>query len=184
LVGGHTYTTNIDVGVEHPVPLSFTTREEIVDYVKSLDPFTTQGVIAFKEDGTHFKVVNSKYQLYSNVRGNESSIMFRYLQVRTNPVYTKMLNELYPEKSAMFLTYENTIFQIAKYIHFSYMERFVNKKQVVVPKEEYHIIRECHGWHIQDRTNNKVSLAVVVSFLTQPRFVSLLNFLIKKHMKK
>ena len=72
----------------------FSTKEEVLDYVKSVDPFSLQGVIAFDKEGSHFKVINSQYQFYSNVRGNESSIMFRYLQVRTNPVYTKLLNEL------------------------------------------------------------------------------------------
>jgi hypothetical protein len=183
LLGGQEYDTELDIGVKKPVSLTFSSKEELIQYVKDTDPFISQGIIGFKKDGTHFKIVNTKYQLYSNVRGNESSILFRYLQVRTNPSYVAMLNELYPEKAEMFLKYENAIFQIAKFIHFSYMERFVNKKRVVVPKEEYVIIRECHGWHIQDRVNNKVSLNVVVSFLTQPRFTSLLNFLIKKQLK-
>jgi len=183
LLHGQEWDTNVDVGLERPTPLQLTTKDELCDYVKSVDPFVCQGVIAFYKDGTQFKVVNSQYQLYSNVRGNESSIMFRYLQVRSNPAYSKLLAELYPEKESQMLLYENTIFQIAKFIHSSYMERFVNKKQVVVPKEEYVIIRECHGWHIQDRQNNKVSLNVVLSTLNQSKFLTLLNFLVKKYIK-
>jgi hypothetical protein len=184
LVDGDIYDTTLDVGVKRPENLSFTNIEDLMLYVNSVDPFKGQGVIGFYEDGSQFKVLNGQYQLFSHVRGNESSVMFRYLQVRSNPTYVKLMYELYPEKVTQFANYENAIFQIAKNIHFAYMERFVNKKHVVVSKEEYKIVSECHGWHISDRQNNKVSLNVVLSTLSQPRFVSLLNFLVKTHINR
>ncbi len=182
LIDGKDYDTTCDVGVRRPDPLVFSNVDDLLMYVVDVDPFQVQGVIGFYGDGTQFKVLNGKYQLFTHVRGNESSVMFRYLQVRNNPTYVKLLYELYPERVSQFTNYENAIFQIAKNIHFAYMERFINKKHVVVSKEEYKIVSECHGWHISDRANNKVTLNVVLSTLAQPRFVSLLNFLVKNHI--
>jgi hypothetical protein len=180
LLGGSIFRDDVSIGVTKQSALLMSNMREVIEYVKNVDPFDHQGVIGFHKDGTQFKIVNSKYQLYSNVRGNEASIPFRYLQIRTNPVYAQMLGELYPEKIVHFGNYENVIFKIAKSIHFSYMERFINKKEVVVPKEEYRIIRECHGWHITDRQNHKVTLNVVLSILSHPRFASTLNIIIKR----
>jgi hypothetical protein len=79
--------------------------------------------------------------------------------------------------------YENTIAIIAKQIHNSYINRFVNKNQVVVSKEEYRIIRECHGWHISDREKNKVTLNIVLRVLGEQRYFSTVNSLIKRYNK-
>ena len=45
MIGGQTYDTEIDVGVEKPKPLSFSDKQEVIDYVASTDPFASQGVI-------------------------------------------------------------------------------------------------------------------------------------------
>ena len=181
LMDGTSYDTTLDVGVPKQVPFSFTDMSDVIEHVKSVDPFQYQGVIGFYKDGKQFKIVNTKHQLYMNVRGNEASIPYRYLQIRSNPTYVMLMNELYPEKTSQFGSYENAIFKIAKFIHFSYMERFINKKHVVVPKEEYRIIKECHGWHITDREHHKVTLNVVMSILSHSRFASTLNILIKRY---
>jgi hypothetical protein len=161
--------------------LNFQSMEEVLEYVKNTDPFVRQGVIGFLEDGTQIKIVNSKYKLYSQVRGNEPSVKFRYLNVRTNPTYVRLLHELYPEYVQQFTMYEGTIFKVAKKIHASYIKRFVNKEHVVTDKISYRIIREAHGRHVANR-QVKVTLEMIVSILSEMRFVSTLNALIKQEL--
>ena len=182
-VNGEKFDLYVDTGIPKQDKLSFQSWDDVLSHVSSVDHLDCQGVIAFYEDGSHFKIVNSKYQLYSKVRGNEASVNFRYLQVRNNSTYSRLLHELYPENMNKFVLYENTIATIAKTIHNAYINRFVNKNQVVVSKEEYRIIRECHGWHISDREKNKVTLHVVLRVLGEQRYFSTVNTLIKRNIK-
>lgn len=179
---------------DSPVPFTFSKQNELVfdtwdqvfEHVKTTDPLKKQGVIGFYKDSNnsntfkHFKILNSTYQLCSKVRGNEPDICYRYLQVRSNPVYSKMMYDNYPEHINSFLKYENLIIQIAKNIHNAYIHRFVHKNYVVVSKEEYRIVTECHGWHISDRQNNKVSFSYVLNVLNKNKFVSTLYTIIKR----
>lgn len=159
----------------------FENWDQVFQYVKEVDPFDCQGIIGF-HNGSTVKVINNKYQLYSQVRGNEASLMYRYLHVRTNPLYLKMINEIYPEHIGTFAVYENNIFKIAKAIHTAYVNRFVNKQHVVVSQEEYRIVSECHGWYISNRQTNKVTLSVVINTLSQDKFASTLYQILKRYM--
>lgn len=180
LLNGETYTTDYPVDrIATPVCLSLT-AEQVGDYVETLDPLVYQGVIAFSPTGEHIKIVNTKYQIYSQVRGNEPSIMFRYLKIRNNVAYNRMMFELYPEHKTGFVSYENSIVKIAKTIHTAYINRFVNKQQVVVTPEEYRIVKECHSFHMKDREHNKVTLTLVMSILSMPQYTATLNGLVKK----
>jgi hypothetical protein len=166
-------------------PVYFEKWSDVFNYVKNVDPLEKQGILAFKEENgvtKQIKIVNSKYQLYSQVRGNEPNVNIRYLQVRSHPIYSKLIYELYPENINTFVNFEYIIVKIAKNIHNSYISRFVNKNYVVVSQEEYRIIRDCHGWHISDRAKNKVTLAQVIKFLNQDTYASTLNTLINRFM--
>jgi hypothetical protein len=169
------------------VLLNFQNWNEVLNYVNSVNPQQKQGVLVFsknKETGetTQLKIVNTKYQLYSQVRGNEPNVKLRYLQVRSHPIYSKLIYELYPEHINTFLSYENITIKIAKNIHNAYISRFVNKNYVVVSQEEYRVIQECHGWHISDRVNNKVTLSQVIRLLNQEKFVSTLYILVNRYL--
>lgn len=164
------------------ISFSFSTWEELTEHVKNVDPFEYQGVICFKKNSDkHFKVLNSKYQAYAQVRGNESNLLLRYLNLRDNPHMNKLFQELYPEHTSTFSNYEFIINLISKDIHTAYMSRFIGKKHVVVSHEAYQIVKECHGWHISDRVKNKVTYNHVLSVLTQQRFANVLYSLIKNY---
>ena len=166
------------LGLQQQEKLNFSNMSEVVDYVKNIDPFVRQGVIAFRSDGSQFKVVNSTYQLYTQVRGNEPSVKFRYLSVRNNPVYLSLIHKLYPKHTNDFIMYEFAFLKVAKKIHNTYIQRFINKEYVVTDPISYRIIREAHGRHIANR-NFKVTLVVIMSILSEEQFLSTLNRLIK-----
>ena len=153
---------------------------DISSYAETLNPLQYQGVIAFDQDGNHIKIISTQYRAFSLARGNDPSVLFRYLKVRGNSTYNHLLFDLYPEQRTNFITYENMIYKIAKAIHMAYVGRFVEKQNVVVSQEEYRIIRECHSFHMKDREHNKVTLAYVLSVLAMPEYVSTLNAIIKR----
>lgn len=183
LLNGSEFTMTHPSPIPAPTPIAFSSVGDMVMFVNTVNIMSHQGIIAFYPDGRHFKVMNGQYQLYSNARGNEASLMFRYLQVRNHPIYGKMFNEMYPERINEFISYENAIFRIAKSIHASYISRFVEKKETVVSQEEYRIIRHCHGWHITNRLVNKVTMPVVLGTLSTPGMEPTLNTMIKRLLR-
>jgi len=180
------FKSNVPLDFPSQNSLSFQNWYDVFDYVKQVNPLEKQGVLSFwkDENGTtkQLKIVNAKYQLYSQVRGNEPNLILRYLKVRSHNIYSKLMYDIYPEHLNTFISFENIIIKICKSIHNSYVSRFVNKKYIVVSQEEYRVIRECHGWHISDREKNKVTLSQVIKTLNQDQYVSTLYTLINRHI--
>lgn len=140
---------------------NLTTLDEILDYVNSVDYVEKQGVIVFGEN-TQIKIYNAEYYDWYNVRGNESSLKFRYLQIRTNPILVTKLKILYPSYSKLFDEVEHHVGEITKYIHDAYISRFISKKYTVVDQDSFRVIKECHFWHMSDRKHNIVTVGKVM----------------------
>lgn len=160
-------TQEEDVGLVRPEAHRFLNVEEVLDFVHTLDPSLLQGVVCFGPNNRHLKILHSQYAEMFKVRGNEPSIKFRYLQVRMDKKMVDMLYQLYPELTAIFDDYENTIYDIARVIYRAYVQRFIKKNYVIVPKEEYTVINECHLWHLADRENNRINLDRVIQVLNK-----------------
>jgi len=156
-----------NVNIPHPKQLKFKNIDDLREYVQGVDYKHLQGVICFDSNNNQIKIVNVDYQDLFHARGNEPSVKFRYLQVRMNKKFVNMLHHLYPDMSNTFDEYENTIYDISRNIYRSYVQRFIKKRYVTVPREEFSIIRECHSWHLNDRTNNRISLDVVINTMNQ-----------------
>jgi len=163
-----------------PTELVFHSVEDLQNYVCSIDPVRTQGVFCqSKLTDKQVKVLNSEYQRKFAVRGNQSSLNFRYLEVRMNNELVNELKNLYPNSIPMFNKYEEYLKNIARYIHQSYCARFVHKKYTEVPADEYQVVKACHSWYLEDPLNRRVTFNKVVSVLNNqpaPR----LNRMIKR----
>jgi hypothetical protein len=158
-------TDNVDL--PFPNKLNFSTVDELLRHVKHSSYKDVQGVIGFTADNRQLKVLHQDYQDLFKSRGNEPSVKFRYLQVRMNRRLTNMLYYLYPDKASIFDEYEDSLYDIARSIYRAYVQRFIKKRYVTVPREEFTIIRECHSWHLSDRTNNRISLNQVIKVMNQ-----------------
>ena len=171
---------DIDINIPTPTKLKITNIDELVRYVKSVSYKKLQGVIGMTSDNRHIKVMNDDYKELFWVRGNEPSIKFRYLQVRNKErKLINMLLYLYPEMRKTFDEYENILYDIARSIYRAYVQRFIKKRYVTVPKEEFVVIRECHSWHLDNRMTNRISLNKVVDVLNTQTPTSL-NHMIRR----
>lgn len=174
-------SVNNKINIPSPKEHKFSNIEEMLDYVDQVSYKDTQGIIAFdKENKKVVKVFHQSYQDLFKARGNEPSIKFRYLQVRMQKRTLNMLYHLYPDKIEVFDEYENTLFDIARSIYRSYVQRFIKKRYVTVPKEEFSVIRECHSWHLSDRQNNRISIDTVINFMNKQPPTSL-NHMIRRY---
>ena len=172
---------SVDIGVRHPEKHNVLNLDELCNYISKMDPKYLQGVIVFLPDGvTQVKVLNKEYQELFDARGNEPSVKFRYLQVRMNKNQTRMLYYLYPEHRAVFDEYEDTLYDIARTLYRAYVQRFIKRRYITVPNQEFQIIRECHEWHREDPKENRINIQKVIDVLnTQPP--TNLNHIIRRY---
>ena len=161
-------TMDEDIGLIYPKRHRFLNVDELVHYVDTeIHPKHLQGIVCFGPENRQVKVLHSAYMEMFRARGNEPSVKFRYLQVRMNRKMVDMLYNLYPDLAETFDDYENTIYDIARSIYRAYVQRFIKKRYVTVPKEEYQVINECHSWHLTDRENNRINLDRVIQMLNK-----------------
>ena len=161
-------TMDDNIGLHYPESHRFINVDELVHFIETeVDPKNRQGVVCFGPENRQIKVLHADYMEMFRARGNEPSVKFRYLQVRMNKKMVDMLYGLYPDLASTFDDYENTIYDIARGIYRAYVQRFIKKRYVTVPKEEYLVINECHSWHLTDRENNRVNLDRVIQMLNK-----------------
>jgi hypothetical protein len=176
--------TDVDIYLRHPRKLDFKNIDELYEYTNQVNYSELQGVIVFAPNNLQYKILNQEYYELYKIRGNEPSIKFRYLQVRLDEKYKERLLYLYPEYADSFVEYENYIYDIARFIMNAYVERFIKKNYVVTPIEEFQVVRECHGWHLQDRINNKININKVVEILNKQPVVNINRMIRKRIMEK
>jgi len=167
-----------NLGLPLPLKLAFESPDELFDFVRKVDVYSLQGVIAFTNDNVQVKIVNKEYMSLFELRGNEPSVKFRYLQLRNDKEKATALINLYPQVADSVKQYETIIHDIATFIYNAYIQRFIKKLYVTVPKEEFNVIRECHSIYLSDRTQN-ISLSRVISVLNNQPVVNL-NHMIKR----
>ena len=174
--GNLVFTENVNIPFS--TKKEFLTVNELIECVQNISAKNLQGIIGFTSDNKQVKIVSEEYQSLFKIRGNEPSLKFRYLQLRMNK-NVQLLYMLYPNMVNTFNDYEDSLFHIAQYIYNSYVDRFIKKTFVTVPREEFGIIRECHSWHIKDRGNNRISRDYVINALNRQSPTNL-NRMIKR----
>lgn len=168
------------VGLPYPETHNFKSFQEIINFVENANPMQIQGLVARNKNGDCVKILNSEYMDLSKVRGNEASLKFRYLQIRTDKDLTEKFYKLYPSMIREFNDYESCLFYIASAIYRAYVNRFIKKNYVTVPKEEYKVINECHSWHVSDRVRNKINIERVIYILNKQPATNL-NHMIRRY---
>jgi len=151
-----------------PERININNFSEFTDYFNNeVDTKTFQGLVCLHNGNFKLKVVHSDYQKNFQLRGNEPSIKYRYLQIRMDKELVNSFYNLYPDMVCIFEDYEKSIFEIAKIIYRAYIQRFIKKNFVTVPKEEFTVISECHGWHMLNREQNRISIEKVIAVLNR-----------------
>lgn len=164
---------NENINIPYPKKHKFDSIDRLIEYVDKVNINNLQGVIIFAPNNKQYKVVNKEYLDLFNVRGNEPSIKYRYLQVRMDKDIVNSLYSLYPTMIHLFEDYENVLYAIAQTIYNSYVDRFIKKKWVTVAAEEFNVIRACHSFHEQDRAQNRISIKKVIEILNEQSPTSL-----------
>lgn len=183
---GHRFMFTDLPGIERSKELFFTSKEEIVTYLSSsVNPRETQGIVAYVQDDERgykqMKVVSKKYKELSDARGNESSVIMSYLKARMDDELSSRLYSMFPEYIEIFQAIEKEIIEIGKKIIHAYVNRYIHKKYVVLPKEQFMIMDRCHKWHVLDRNKNKISDEKVLDEIDELLPLELKNLIISEY---
>jgi hypothetical protein len=173
-----------DCNIPYPKKHNFSSMKDLLAYVENIHIRDLQGIICFTPNNKQIKINHSDYNELFRARGNEPSIKFRYLQVRMNRKVADMLFHLYPEMATTFDDIENNIYELAKNIYNAYVQRFIKKRFVTVPTEEFAIVRECHSWHEEDRIMNRINLNKVIEVFNKQTPTSINRMLRRYKMEK
>ncbi len=153
---------------------------DVAQYIENTDIKTQQGLlIILPSSGKSYKVVSEDYLKKASLRGNESSIRFRYLQLRTSIDDVENFVELYNEHTDMFNECEDLIEQVVDRLLKEYISRYIRKQFKTLPKYEHWILKQTHQWHCEDRDNNKVHWEIVSNILNNSS-PSLVNNLMRR----
>jgi hypothetical protein len=172
-----------DIKVNKPTEFRPETVEAMIDHVNKLNPADTPGVIIFSNDNRQLKVSSAMYLDMLELRGNQPSVKFRYLQIRSDERRRGMIHCLYPEHVSGFEEYEEYLRRAVKNIHTAYMDRFIHKKHVRVSQAEFSVIRVAHDWFMSGRESDGPPCRVtqrVISDILNLQQATTLNQIIKK----
>jgi hypothetical protein len=171
---------DLDIHVYKPESFQFEKIDDLRIHVESTHPADTSGLIVFCPGNVQFRISSDIYMRMFNIRGNQPSVKFRYLQIRMDQQSNEMLRMMYPDNEVELNEYEQLLHDISKKIHTAYMNRFIHKQYVSVPVGEFQVIRTAHGWFLEDRDNRRVTFAVIRDIVNEQKPTSL-NQMIKKH---
>ena len=168
-----------NINITKPQCLSFKKIDDVLDYVYDTKPHNIQGVICFHtKTNKQVKIVNINYKYFYDARGNTSSIKFRYLQVRMDNEQTNVLKYLYPTYIQIFEQYELYIHEIAYTIYQAYVNRFIKKQYITLPKEDFLVMKECQILYTSNR-NYKITIQKVLTILNNQPATNI-NHMIKR----
>lgn len=172
-------------GFATPVQYKFISHEELYHAVTGVDITKTSGFVCFTENQL-FRLTNEQYSYFYSLRGNEASVMFRYLQIRQSrdEKSDKMIHDLmvlYPSFVEMFDKYEDWLELACSYIHAKYIERHVRKQFNQVATSVNDMINKCHSWH--KSSGGVVTLDVVRKLVNEQDAVHL-NKIIKEQRER
>ena len=153
-----------------PEALTFTTVDELCEYITTVDPEEHQGVIAMLPDQTTLKIVHPLNMTYKTIRGSEPDIEQAYLRVRSTEDRGRFLM-LFPQINTDFI--ELKLENMVKYLHRMYIRRFIKKLYTILHPTLFFIMRKAHTWHTLDRATNIVTLDRMKSLVEEQSSSSL-----------
>ena len=153
------------IGVPRPELLKFNSYNEIYSYVNNIDISKYQGILVQTQTG-QFKILNSFYKKLFDLRGNEASLSFRYIQLRksSSPADLDMFVKMYPAILEKIIFIENKILYTCSFMHDLYTSRYIKKinKETLI-SEQYNFLKKCHNIYIN--TKEYISKNVVLNTL-------------------
>jgi len=161
--------------------LIFNNVFDLIESVRKMDHTAHPGVILYFPNQTQLKLFNKNYKNALEIRGNQPDLLYRYFEIRKNRELSSKFLELYSEEEEYLMSSELTLLEVGKLIFQAYMNRYIHKRYVFLPKCEHFVMQMCHQWHNENRDTNKISVNKVISILEELP-TKMLYSIVKNHM--
>ena len=161
--------------------LSFKNVSELIEHVRNIDHTAHPGVILYFPNQTQLKLLNKNYKNAVELRGNQPDLLYRYFELRKNKELSNLFLELYRDEEDYLMSSELALLDVSKIIFQAYMNRYIHKRYVFLPKCEHLVMQLCHKWHNENRDTNKISVNKVLSVLEELP-IKMLYSIVKNHM--
>lgn len=127
--------------------IDITSSQDVINYVREKCNYTqTQGLLLFDKEGSSIKVMSQEYANRYEVRGNVSSLKFRYLQLRPFMDKLKIFFELYPHMRDICDAIEDSIYEVCKHLHTLYMQMYIESNiNMQCTYEEQLALKQIHA---------------------------------------
>lgn len=164
-------------------PLNLKSVEEICQHVRDMNVWDYQGIILFhKTKNQQIKFIHSEYKKLWSVRNNNPNLFLRYFEIRQDPNMLETFFKVYPKFIVIADKFEAQIFEVSKYLHQAYVDRYIRKQYVSLPKQEYVVLKKAHDWHNQDRNFNRMYRHKMLHLINQEKPIHLYQ-IVKRHFK-
>ena len=161
--------------------LTFNNVFDLIESVRKMDHTAHPGVILYFPNQTQLKLYNKNYKDVLEIRGNQPDLLYRYFELRKNRELSSKFLELYRDEEEYLISSELTLLEVGKLIFQAYMNRYIHKRYVFLPKCEHLVMQMCHKWHNENRDTNKISVNKVLSIL-EDLPTKMLYSIVKNHM--
>lgn len=153
---------------ERPKEVQINSIIDLINKIETLNHFDYQGIIAInKNNPKQIKILNSEYNKYFQIRGNNPNLRFRYLELRNDDEKLKLLYYLYPKSADIFDQYEDILLKISRMIYHFYVSRYIKNQFITLPREEFLLMKKCHEWYLSDRKNNRIFSKKVLELMAE-----------------
>lgn len=153
----------------------------LIEMVRNIDHTVHPGFILYFPNQTQLKLFNKNYKDALEIRGNQPDILYRYFEIRKNRELSNKFLELYRDEEEYLMSSELALLEVSKLIFQAYMNRYIHKRYVFLPKCEHLVMQMCHQWHNENRDTNKISVNKVLSVL-EDLPTKMLYSIVKNHM--
>ena len=161
--------------------LTFNNVFDLIESVRNMDHTVHPGIILYFPNQTQLKLFNKNYKYALELRGNQPDLLYRYFEIRKNKELSNKFIELYRDEEEYLMSSELALLEVGKLIFQAYMNRYIHKRYVFLPKCEHLVMQMCHKWHNENRDTNKISVNKVISIL-EDLPTKMLYSIVKNHM--
>lgn len=165
-----------NIGFPTPKKVKVTTLSELLEYINKLDYNKVEGVIITLPNQDRIKIYNKAYHDLFDLRSNEHSVAFRYLQVRGTENKDRY-RALYPDHMELFDDYESRLSMVILKLHRLYLSRHVGHNFVYTTPAMHNLCKKLHKWFIEQKASGTgyiVTLDVVRAMIDKECAQSLL----------
>lgn len=158
-------------GIPSVPQLKFSSIDELIKVAENTDYHTGQGVILYLPNMVQVKIINYEYLSKFNLRNNEPSLNYRYLQLKDRPHLQQEFRELYPEHLESFDKYDGYIDKICRELLKLYKSRYIDKKFIQVVPQKHWVLKKCHE-KSEEGMRVDIELIKSVLFLQAPSVIN------------